>query len=162
MNPSSINELFKSAKSLHEKKRKGSPDAFILSWIAWEGTKLRMLAIGQKVKGIKIKDTYSNHKDLRLWEDKKFNNQWQKVFGNLPSSMPGKATKIFRQLQGFKKYRDTIIHGKSLGNPTNIHEATKKLLEVLENKDWMKDINIISKSKKVNLLDRFEKSKSRN
>lgn len=54
MNPSAIRELTASAKNLHHTKRKGSPDAFILAWIAWEGFKLRMLAVAQKKQGAPV------------------------------------------------------------------------------------------------------------
>jgi hypothetical protein len=85
MNPSAIKELLTSAKKLHHDKRKGSPEAFILSWIAWEVMKLRILAVAQKKMGVKIKDTYLSHKDLNLWNEEKFDRQWRKVFGKNPS-----------------------------------------------------------------------------
>lgn len=157
MNPSAIKEILSSAKALNQKGRKGSPDAFILSWIAWEGTKFRMLAVGQKLKGIKIKQTYSDHNELELWREKKFRLQWKKVFGKYPDSMPGLPGKIFRQLNNYKKYRDRIIHGKSLGSPSNIQTATDKIIEILENKDWMTDITINSKNKTIRLLEHFER-----
>ena len=79
MNPSSIRELTASARALQKTKRQGSPEAFILAWIAWEGMKLRILAVAQKKLGIKIKDTYLSHKELRLWNQVKFENQWKQV-----------------------------------------------------------------------------------
>ena len=66
MNPSSIRELTASARALQKTKRQGSPEAFILAWIAWEGMKLRILAVAQKKMGIKIKDTYLSHNPFNI------------------------------------------------------------------------------------------------
>jgi hypothetical protein len=96
MNPSAIKELVTSAKQLHQTKRKESPEAFILSWIAWEGMKLRILAEAQKKMVIKIKDTYLSHKDLNLWNEEKIDRQWRKVFGQNPSNMSGPVRSLER------------------------------------------------------------------
>jgi hypothetical protein len=159
MNPSAIKELATSAKELHQNKRKGSPEAFILSWIAWEGTKLRILAVAQKKMGIKIKDTYLSHKDLNLWNEEKFDRQWRKVFGKNPSNMSGAAGKVFREMKKYKKYRDKLVHGKEFGNPNNVDFATAALLKNLENKDWLKDLFIVVKDKSYSLYDIFERKR---
>lgn len=159
MDPSAINELTRSAKELHHTKRKGSPEAFILSWIAWEGMKLRILAVAQKKIGIKIKDTYLSHKDLNLWSEEKFDRQWRKAFGKNPSNMSGAAGKVFREMKKYKKYRDKFAHGKEFGNPKNVDSATVALLKNLEDKDWLKDLFIVANNKSCSLYELFERER---
>ena len=120
-----------------------------------------MLAVGQKIKGVKIKETYSDTNELELWREKNFRMHWKNVFGKSPDSMPGMPGKIFRQLNSYKKYRDRIIHGKSLGNPSNMQAATDKIIEVLENMEWMTEIKIISKNKTIHLFEYFERRRKK-
>lgn len=159
MNPSAIRELSKSSRELQQLKRKGSPDAFILAWIAWEGMKLRILAVAQKKKGIKIKDTYAVHKELKLWNEAIFEKQWKKVFGTNPSNMSGKVGKIFREIKTYKKYRDKLVHGKEFGNPTNVEKATLSILHVLENQEWLKELEIKSKKNQYSIYDLFDRKR---
>ena len=157
MNPSSIRELTASARALQKTKRQGSPEAFILAWIAWEGMKLRILAVAQKKMGTKIKDTYSSHKELRLWNQIKFEKQWKQVFGKNPSNMSGVAGKVFREMEKYKKYRDKLVHGKEFGNPINVEKATISILNLLEDREWLKDLFIVVKDKSYSLYDIFER-----
>jgi len=159
MNPSSIRELTASARALQKTKRQGSPEAFILAWIAWEGMKLRILAVAQKKMGIKIKDTYSSHQELRLWNQVKFENQWKQVFGKNPSNMSGVAGKVFREMEKYKKYRDKLVHGKEFGNPINVEKATISILNLLEDREWLKDLFIVVKDKSYSLYDIFERKR---
>jgi hypothetical protein len=159
MNPSSIRELTASARALQKNKRQGSPEAFILAWIAWEGMKLRILAVAQKKMGIKIKDTYSSHQELRLWNQVKFENQWKQVFGKNPSNMSGVAGKVFREMEKYKKYRDKLVHGKEFGNPINVEKATISILNLLEDREWLKDLFIVLKDKSYSLYDIFERKR---
>lgn len=159
MNPSSIRELTASARALQKTKRQGSPEAFILAWIAWEGMKLRILAVAQKKMGTKIKDTYSSHQELRLWNQVKFENQWKQVFGKNPSNMSGVAGKVFREMEKYKKYRDKLVHGKEFGNPINVQKATISILNLLEDREWLKDLFIVVKDKSYSLYDIFERKR---
>ena len=159
MNPSSIRELTASARALQKTKRQGSPEAFILAWIAWEGMKLRILAVAQKKMGTKIKDTYSSHQELRLWNQIKFEKQWKQVFGKNPSNMSGVAGKVFREMEKYKKYRDKLVHGKEFGNPINVQKATISILNLLEDREWLKDLFIVVKDKSYSLYDIFERKR---
>ena len=157
MKPSSIRELTASARALQITKRQGSPEAFILAWIAWEGMKVRILAVAQKKMGIKIKDTYLSHKELRLWNQVKFENQWKQVFGKKPANMSGVPGKVFREMEKYKKYRDKLVHGKEFGNPINFEKATLSILEILENQEWLKEIKLSVKSKTHNIHEIYER-----
>lgn len=162
MNPSAITELTTSAKNLTDTKRKGSPEAFILAWIAWEGSKLRMLAVAQKKQGIKIKETYASHKDKSLWNEKIFEKEWKRVFGEYPASMRGMPGKIFKKINSYKKYRDKLVHGKSFGNPNNVHDATLEILRVLEDKKWLDEILIVTKMGTLKMSDHFYRVNRKN
>jgi hypothetical protein len=159
MNPSSIRELTASARALQKTKRQGSPEAFILAWIAWEGMKLRILAVVQKKMGTKIKDTYLSHQELRLWNQVKFEKQWKQVFGKNPSNMSGVAGKVFREMEKYKKYRDKLVHGKEFGNPVNVEKATLSILKILEDQEWLKEIKFSVKNKTYNIYEIYERNR---
>jgi len=159
MNPSSIRELVASARALQKTKRQGSPEAFILAWIAWEGMKLRILAVAQKKMGKKIKDTYSSHKEIRLWNQAKFENQWKQVFGKKPANMSGLPGKVFREMEKYKKYRDKLVHGKEFGNPINVEKATLSILKILEDQEWLREIKFSIKDKTNNIYEIFERNR---
>jgi hypothetical protein len=157
MNPSSIRELTASARVLQKTRRQRSPEAFILAWIAWEGMKLRILAVAQKKMGTKIKDTYASHNELKLWNQVKFEKQWKQIFGKNPSNMSGVAGKVFREMEKYKKYRDKLVHGKEFGNPINVEKATLSILKILEDQEWLKEIKFSMNNKSYNIHKIYER-----
>ena len=73
--------------------------------------------------------------------------------------MSGVAGKVFREMEKYKKYRDKLVHGKEFGNPINVEKATISILNLLEDREWLKDLFIVVKDKSYSLYDIFERKR---
>ena len=150
MNPSSITKLTTESQALLAESEGNSTyviPAFASSWIAWEALRTRFIRVVIHYKGWKLKDA-----DAVLAKRKIASMaQAEEVITSLglksPHHWPGISAKPWKLLCEIEPLRHRLIHGFKSIDPPRIQAATKVVLLLVSENQWLEDVRIVDSRK---------------
>jgi len=150
MNPASITALISESKALFAESELSNSkiiSAFASSWIAWEALRTRFIRVVIHHKGWMLKDA-----DAAL-ATKKISSmaQAEDVITSLglksPHHWPGASAKPWKLLCEIEPLRHRLIHGFKAIDPPRIQAATKVVLILLHEHQWLEDVPVLDSCK---------------
>jgi len=142
MNP---NEAFRLAQTASElaKNNRNTPEAFLLSYVAWEILRARILIVGLFVHGESVSTASKILISARIWRQSKYDEIFEELFTHLPEQSPGMG-KVFREVRRYKRMRDQYVHGSGRYSPETMRMAALRLTEIVKT-DWDTDMKKLLK-----------------
>lgn len=145
MQPNLIKSTAGSANTLLDIRGYGSPEAFLLSYVAWEGLKVRLLVVGLHMHGWAVADIYEQLPAGKIFQEKNYNSVFRWVFGSPPASTKG-IGEDWKSIDQFKDIRHRYVHGASGASPDKLEAATHLITERVLEPEWLTTM-------KVNMLE---------
>ena len=142
MSPSSIQRTIQVARSLLDETGYGNPEAFIISWIAWEKVKFRTLQMGLVKHGFTLKTTDVAIRDSKLHQRDTFKSAFEQVFGRRPGNLPKLPKSQWALAESHRELRHKVVHGFGQDHPRVLRQATSDLLGVLDDLSWTQGIPV--------------------
>jgi hypothetical protein len=151
MNPSTIQNLLNESKSLHDhalNNKQYTIPAFISSWIAWEALRTRFIRVVIHHKGWLLKDadivlakkgisSMSTAKSVIVDLGLKDPHQWS-----------NNSKKGWEALTYIEPLRHRLIHGFKAIDPIRVQAATKVVICLVSNHEWLSTVPILEAPKK--------------
>jgi hypothetical protein len=133
LSPSEIMRLIAFAKRLSGQSTH-APEAFLISFVAWEALKIRILLVGMTASGMSVRESKEVITRTQIRQQDGYNQLFKEHFGFYPHNAPGFGG-LFRAADSFQKLRNGFIHGVRSSSPEAFRGATSKIAHVLE-ADW--------------------------
>ena len=151
MQPASIRNLIAEAEELLTQSlnnNKYAVPAFLTSWVAWEAMRTRLIRVIMHHKGYKIKDA-----DYLLAKSKVASmREAESVIVKLgicsPHHWPGKSGKHWKMLTSIEPLRHRLIHGFKTVEPARINVATRLVIFLVINHEWLSEVPIVDAARK--------------
>ena len=134
MDPNEILRLLRSAKKLVNDSG-SSPEAFIISYVAWEAFQNRIFLVGLCARGKSVVEAKRIVIDRQIWQLDRKKELFRDVFGSYPENSRF-VGKYFREASKLKKLRDSYIHGAKRVQPDKYREGAELLISIIESDDW--------------------------
>jgi hypothetical protein len=141
MNPNEIAHASKAARDLNALYNNGSPAAFVLTWIAWEGLKYRVLVLGLVRMGWQVADVKSVLAESDINTYAKYKKVFNSVFGNYPERIKG-ISKNWQEAESFRKNRNNYVHGSRGSNPKHLLKSADFLISITEDVSWLSKLTV--------------------
>jgi len=157
MNPAAINALSQAAQSLCVRASESSHDyvvpAFVSSWVAWEALRTRFIRVVIHSQGWALKDADNVLAKAKISSM----NRAAYVIENLniksPHQWPEPSARAWRLLCSVEPLSHRIIHGFKTVDPIRAKAATRLVLFLVENHQWLEDVPlVVAKKKKDRIL----------
>lgn len=150
MQPASIRNLITEAEELLAQSlnsNKYTVPAFLTSWVAWEALRTRFIRVIMHHKGCKIKDA-----DKLLAKSKVASmREAESIIVRLgicsPHHWPGKSGKHWKLLTSIEPLRHRLIHGFKTVEPARINVATRLVIFLVINHEWLSEVPIVDKAR---------------
>lgn len=150
MNPATITALISESQALLADSTRSNSKiipAFASSWITWEALRTRFIRVVIHHKGWMLKDA-----DAVLARRKISSmSQAEDVITSLglksPHHWPGQSAKPWKLLCEIEPLRHRLIHGFKSIDPPRIQAATKIVLLLLSEHQWLEDVPIVDSRK---------------
>lgn len=142
MRPSDIRRTASAAKRLAEAPSNGTPEAFLLAWVAWEAFRFRVLAVGLAKQGwamTAIKEFFLNS---NLYYDRTYNRAFAKVFGRQPQQLRKEIASVWKACESCRALRHKFVHGMGSTNPDALARATDTLLSAVGDAQWISALTV--------------------
>ena len=133
MNPAEILRLQAFAANLSTKSTH-APEAFMISYVAWEALKIRILLVGMTASGLTVKESRELITLSTIWQRDGYGKLFMKYFGIHPHSAPV-IGHLYRSADSFQKLRNGFIHGSKSSSPDVFRKASIQISNVIE-ADW--------------------------
>lgn len=151
MNPSAIQKLLTEAELLHSDSLNSNVytiPAFLSSWVAWEALRIRFIRIIIHHQGWLLKDAD------RVLAKKKISSMPTAEESILslglksPHHWSGKSAKGWKTLVAIEPLRHRLIHGFKPMDPAIVQAATKVVIHLVSNHDWLSAVPVVDAPKK--------------
>ena len=139
MQPNQIRNLAQSSQWMDALRTHGTPEAFILAWISWEGLKNRILATGLAQRGWQIKDSAHALDQCKVHSKSDYVTAFTFTFGKPPHQLAGLG-KTWTDIEKKRSMRDQIFHGSRTSSPEALLDASQLISDKVLNTAWMTDI----------------------
>jgi hypothetical protein len=139
MQPKQIQDMATTAQWISSLKSKGTPEAFALAWISWEGFCNRILALGLHEHGWTLSTSDKAICDIGGYSKRSYRAMFTFAFGKEPSQLGGFA-ETWRIISKFEPMRNSIIHGGRIASPEKLEAATILISSKVLNPDWVQSI----------------------
>lgn len=156
MQPNLIKSTADSALELLEFRGRGSAEAFLLSYVAWEGLKVRLLVVGLHMHGWAVADIYEQLPAGKIFQEKNYNSIFRSVFGSPPASTKG-IGEHWKSIDQFKDIRHRYVHGASGASPDKLEAATHLIIERVLEPEWLTTIKVTTLEGKPALGNPYRK-----
>jgi hypothetical protein len=133
LSPSEIIRLIAFAKRLSAQSTH-APEAFLVSFVAWEALKIRILLVGMTASGMSVRESREVITRTQIQQQDGYNQLFKEHFGFYPHNTPDFGG-LFRTADSFQKLRNGFTHGVKSSSPEAFREATIKIAQVFE-ADW--------------------------
>ena len=137
MQPSLIRSTANSALDLLELRGRGSTEAFLLSWVAWEGLKVRLVVVGLNMQGWQVSDVYAGLTDGRVHTNQNYLALFRTIYGRNPHNVSGVGD-TWRQIEEFREVRNRYVHGTRGAAPAKLEAATLMITERVLDPSWLR------------------------
>jgi hypothetical protein len=142
MKQSSIRQTAQTARALAAERHYGTPEAFLLAWVAWESLKFRVLAVGLVRQGWRMEAVKEFFDKSSLYTKKDYNKVFGQVFGKHPEQHAGEVGHIWRECEAARRVRHRFVHGMGSSRPQTLSSSTERLLLAVENVEWLKPLMV--------------------
>ena len=156
MQPNLIKSTADSALELLDFRGRGSAEAFLLSWVAWEGLKVRVLAVGLHTHGWSVADIYESLPNGRIYQDKNYGAVFHQVFGTSPHGTQG-VSSTWAEIEAFRDVRHRYVHGARGSSPAKLEAATHLITERVLEPQWLAVAKVSTTEGKVPLGDPYRR-----
>jgi hypothetical protein len=133
MNPAEILRLQAFAAKLSPKSTH-APEAFMITFVAWEALKIRILLVGMTASGLTVRESRELITLSTIWQRDGYGKLFMKYFGKHPHNAPV-IGQLFRSADSFQKLRNGFIHGGKSSSPDVFRKATLQISNVID-ADW--------------------------
>jgi hypothetical protein len=133
MDPNEIKRLVAHAKKL-QSSNVTTPEAFVLSFIAWEAFSRRILRVGLAAHGLRKEEANIWLCGAHLSSKSGLNEAFESVYGTSLGSAKG-IGHLFADLAKINALRNKYIHGRSRVKPEAFSKAATALISIIE-ADW--------------------------
>lgn len=151
MKPNAIQKLLKEAESLHSDSINSSTHtipAFLSSWVVWEALRTRFIRVVIHHQGWLLKDAD------KVLAKKKISSMpaAEKAISSLglqhPHHWAGRSAKGWKALVEIEPLRHRLIHGFKSMEPVRVQAATKVVIRLVSDHDWLSAVPIVDAPKK--------------
>lgn len=136
MQPHLIRSTADSAMTLLGERGRGTPEALLLSWVAWEGLRIRLLVVALRMQGWQVKDVYDALSSERFHSTVHYDNLFRSIFGSKPQSAKGVGQR-WSQLEAFRATRNAFVHGTRGGSPLRLEAGVHLLRDSVLDPGWL-------------------------
>lgn len=156
MQPHLIKSTADTSLALLRLHGRGSPEAFLLAWVAWEGLKIRILVVGLATKGWRVQDVYDVLSAQRVHDHRHVRHIFKQLFGSFPESTPGLG-EAWRGIEAFRGVRNRYVHGTRGADPLRLESATRSITERVFDTAWLEDLSVRVDGEKRQLGDPYRR-----
>ena len=139
MQPKQIQDMATTAQWISSLKSKGTPEAFALAWISWEGFCNRILALGLHEHGWTLSTSDKAISEIGAYSKRSYRAMFTFAFGKEPSQLGGFA-QTWRTISKFEPIRNSIIHGGRIPSPEKLEAATNIISSKVLDPDWVQSV----------------------
>lgn len=150
MNPASITKLINESQALLAESEGNSTyviPAFASSWIAWEALRTRFIRVVIHHKGWMLKDADTVLAKKRIASMAQAEDAITSLGLKSPHHWPKKSAKPWKLLCEIEPLRHRLIHGFKSIDPPRIKAATKVVLLLVSECQWLEDVPIVESRK---------------
>lgn len=115
---------------------RGTPEALLLSWVAWEGLRIRLLVVALCMQGWKVKDVYAALSEERFHSAAHYDNLFRSIFGSKPHNAKGIGQR-WQQLETFRATRNAFVHGTRGSAPLRLEAGVHLLHDSVLDPGWL-------------------------
>lgn len=145
---------------LLREKGRGSPEAFLLAWVAWEGLKIRLLVVGLAMQGWRVQDIYEVLSEQRVHDHRHIRNVFKGISGSFPENTSG-MSQAWQQIEAFRDVRNRYVHGTRGADPARLEAGTHLITEHVLDTGWLEEIQVRGDSQNTRLGDPYRRLPSR-
>ena len=120
---------------------RGTPEALLLSWVAWEGLRIRLLVVALCMSGWQVKDIYAALSAERFHSSPHYDNLFRVVFGARPQNSSGISGR-WQQIESFRRDRNAFVHGTRGGPPLRLEAGVHLLQDSVINPEWLAHLRL--------------------
>jgi len=142
MEPGKIRETLQVANFVQEKKNRGNPEALLLTWVAWEGIKIRMMVVGLARQGWHGKTFQQAAQGKELWHSQTFNKSFKSIFGDNPANLKNFGAN-WNKIEKTRKTRNKFVHGFGQTSPKELRRQFDFLQGLFIDLSWLNSLNVM-------------------
>lgn len=150
MQPNLIRATANSSLDLLAMRGRGSPEAFLLAWVAWEGLKIRILVVALTQQGWKVQDVYDELSSSRLHTLEHYRTLFKSIFGTYPESTRGVGA-TWCSIEEFRDVRNRYVHGTRGAAPLRLEAGTHLITGHVLDPSWLERLALDVDGDRVNL-----------
>jgi hypothetical protein len=146
MNPASIAKLSTESQALlAESEGNGTYaiPAFVSSWIAWEALRTRFIRVLIHHKGWMLKDADAVLAKKKIASMAQAEESITSLGVKSPHHWPKKSAQPWKLLCEIEPLRHRLIHGFKTIDPPRIQAATKVVLLLVTERQWLEDVPVL-------------------
>lgn len=141
---------------LLDERGRGTPEALLLAWVAWEGLKIRVLVVGLAMQGWKVQDIYSAVSTERVHTVDHVRGVFRAVFGSFPENTNG-VSKTWQHIEQFREVRNRYVHGAKGAAPLRLEAGTHLITEHVLDTTWLHGIPITLEGQRTTIGDPYRR-----
>ena len=142
MNPAGIKQTLHAAKLLNEGHPSGTPEGFLLSYVAWEGLKNRILVCGLSQQGWQLNTFKNAIEGQKFWRPEKYDRAFTSVFGK-PPQQTTRLGQIWREANKADNLRGKFVHGMGQSSPERMLASYSFLLATIKDLTWLSNLYVL-------------------
>ena len=150
MNPASITALISESQALFAESELSNSkiiSAFASSWIAWEALRTRFIRVVIHHKGWMLKDADAVLAKRKISSMAQAEDVITSLDVKSPHHWPGTSAKPWKLLCEIEPLRHRLIHGFKSIDPPRIQAATKVVLVLVSQHQWLEDVPVLDSRK---------------
>lgn len=159
MQPSLIRSTAESSLTLLDARGRGSPEALLLAWVAWEGLKVRVLVVGLAMHGWKVQDIYDAVSTERVHTVEHVRGVFRTLFGAFPENTKG-VSKTWQHIEQFREVRNRYVHGARGAAPLRLEAGTHLITEHVLDTAWLHGMPFALEGQRTTLGDPYRRLSS--
>lgn len=156
MKPNLIKSTANSALELMTYHGRGSTEAFLLSWVAWEGLKIRLAVVGLHMQGWKVADIYDGLSAARVHSNENYLRLFRTIYGSNPQNTKGIGSQ-WKTIEEFRTIRNRYAHGTGGAAPMKLEAGTHLITDSVLDTDWLSRVPITTENGRVSLGDPYRR-----
>jgi hypothetical protein len=120
---------------------RGTPEAFILAWIGWEGLKFRILVVALSMKGWKVSDIQDVFAHPGVHTNEHYRRLFKSIFGAFPNNIKGIGTQ-WGEAEKYRDLRNKYVHGAKSNHPEKFLSAIENLYSLTTEVEWLSNLSL--------------------
>ena len=160
MQPNLIRSTADSSLSLLASRGRGTPEAFLLAWVAWEGLKIRVLVVGLSMQGWKVQDIYDVLSQDKVHAVDHVRGLFKAVFNSYPENARG-VGQDWCLIEDFRDVRNRYVHGARGAAPLRLEAGTHLITQRVLDPSWLAPLTVVVDGERTRLGDPYRRLPSK-